>query len=425
MPLPLLIPAAVAASSQFSLATLIASITAALTGGLALGSQLSSSKSSEQAYDDPSFSSLIAELKDFPRQTKAIFADMFRDFREDSKLVVESTEKLSLLGAQLTDAAQTTRKNTKRLHIQVQEPLKRVETTLSTTQKKTDEVTRQLKKTQEELAQANSQISVLTVTLKEQQETVTRLNAEVVPLTKALAVQTKEKEKAHKKIETLKATFNQQQEGMKSELAAQVELNKRLNERLGSLESELERTDALYQKSLIQKQTIEALLLDYKTQQTTLLQRIKELEKECQSLTTGQELGSAESRATYEQQIKTLTGERQQLQESLKKQGFINKKLEETVQLLEQQATSLEASLTQLKGDYEVSKRNYQEVCLLTTSLNKEAQEQEALIAAQEQMIAKLSAAHSSLAKTPQGFFSKKAPVTTGAASQESSLAPQ
>lgn len=116
----------------------------------------------------------------FNQQTKAIVADLFSHFSEDSKELVESTTQLSHLGAQLTDAAKTTQKNTQHIHLQVQEPLERVGKALKTTQKKTDEVTSQLKKTQAALIQANQQISVLRITLNEQQETLTRLNAEVV-----------------------------------------------------------------------------------------------------------------------------------------------------------------------------------------------------------------------------------------------------
>ena len=54
MPLPLLIPAVVAASSQVSLLTLITSTTLTLTGGIALGSQFSGSSFSEKASDDQS-----------------------------------------------------------------------------------------------------------------------------------------------------------------------------------------------------------------------------------------------------------------------------------------------------------------------------------------------------------------------------------
>lgn len=423
MPLPLLIPA-VAASSQFGLTALIASSTAALTGGFAFGYQLNASKSNKQAHDERPLSSFIAELKDFPRQTKAIFAHAFRDFREDSAHLVESTKQLGRLSAQITDATHITQKNTKRLQEQVHEPLVGVGGALRSTQDKTDEVTGQLQKAQEALAQANQHIGILTTTLKQQQDTVTQLNAQIVPLTHALTVQTQEKERALNTIDQLKATVHQQIAGTKSELAAQDELNTRLSERLDALERELGGIDAQYQKSVTQKQVIEALLSDYKEQQVTLLQRIKELEKERQCIISGQELSSGESRDAYEQQLNALTVERIQLHQSLKQQVLINKKLEETVQLLEQQAASLESSLTQLKGDYETSKNKYQEACVLIASLNKEAQEQEALICAQEALIATLTAGFSSHANAPQGFFYKTAP-TPEAVSQELSLTPK
>ncbi len=421
MPLPLLVPAAVAASSEFSLLTLITSTTIALTGGVALGSQLSTSSSNEKTYDEQSFSSLITELKTFPLQTKVILTDIFRDFREDSKQVVESTEKLSTLSVQLTEAIQITQNNTKCLQEKIQEPFVRVGNALNATHIKTDEVTSQLKKAQESLEQANKQIDVLSATLKEQQETVTRLNAQVVPLTKALTVQTKEKEQAQKKIEQMK----KQQEGMRNGLTTQVELNKRLSERLSSLELELERVDTLYQKSLIQKQTIEALLSDYKKQQDSLLQRINELEKESEHFASHNKEDCLKSQGADELQINALTMEREQLQESLKHQNLINKKLEETLQLLEQQAISLEASLIQLKKDYDISQNNYQNVCLLVTSLNSEAQEQEALIVEQEEMIAKLTSGRSYTAMSSLGFFSKETALAGGtAASKEHSFNP-
>lgn len=146
MPLPLLIPAAVAVSSQVSLLTLFSSITAALTSGFALGTQLS--QSSDKASDDNSFSSIMEQFKMLPEQTTYFLKKSLGDFGEDSAQLAESTKQLSLLGAQLTDAAQTTKMNTQRLFNEVQEPLIRVGTTLTTSQKKTDEVTVRLKKTQ-------------------------------------------------------------------------------------------------------------------------------------------------------------------------------------------------------------------------------------------------------------------------------------
>lgn len=369
MPLPLLIPAAVAASSEISLLTLATSTTLALTGGWALGAQLSTPTSEDDGAEEHSSRSFVAELKAFPQQAKAIFLDAFSDFKQDAKLIVQSTEKLNTLGLLLTDAVDATQKNTHRIQQQVQEPLVRVGQSLNATQKKTDEAVNQLKKTQETLVEANKKIGVLTGTLKEQESRLTRLNAEVVPLTKALALQKKEKEQAQKKLERLSATFHQQHEEMNKALSAQVELNKCLSERLYSLEHELVQVDAHYQKSLIQKQTIEALLADYKTQQTVLVQRINELEGECQRVTQANEVGSSELRSTQEEQLKALVLERQQLHGSLKQQGEINKKLEETIRHLEEQATSLEASLVQLKGDYEESSNKYQEVCSLTASL--------------------------------------------------------
>ena len=413
MPLPLLISAAVAASSEISLLTLVTSTTLALTGGWALGAQLSTPTSEDDGAEAHSPRSFVAELKAFPQQTKSIFLDVFSDFNQSTKLIAQSADKLATLGVQLTDAVGATQKNTHRVQQQVQEPLVRVGQSLSATQKKTDEVVNQLKKAQEALVQANKKISELTVTLKEQEGTLARLNAEVVPLTKALAVQAKEKEQAQKKLERLTAAVHQQQEEVNKALSAQVELNKRLSERLYSLGKELVRVGVHYQKSLIQKQTIEALLADYKTQQTVLVQRINELEGECQRVTQANEVGSSELRRTQEEQLKALVLERQQLHGSLKQQGEINKKLEETIRLLEEQATSLEASLVQLKGDYEESNNKYQDVCSLTASLNAEAQEQEALIAAQEAMIATLTDGRASVTTGSLSFFSRATPVST------------
>jgi chromosome segregation ATPase len=245
MPLPLLVPAAVAASTEVSLLTLITSTTLALTGGFALGTEFSASPPIEHTESEISFGSFIAQLKAFPQQTKELMADVFSDFNKESKHIKDATDKLTTLSGRLEGVVQTTQKSVVQLQQHVHEPLIKVGQTLTITQRKTERVTTQLLAAQTELADATKKIETLAATLKKQQDSIVRLNAEISPLTSALALQTKEKEKAQKKLAALTLTYNQQQEGVKKTLQTQLTLNKGLTERLHQLELEVGRLEVI------------------------------------------------------------------------------------------------------------------------------------------------------------------------------------
>lgn len=409
MPLPLLIPVAVAASSSsFSLFSLITSTTLALTGGLAVGTQFSNSSSSnDNTSNNMSLSGL---MNDMYKETEDALMYMFRDFKDDKKVLVESTAKLSTLSTQLNEATEATKKTTQNLQEKLEKPLERVDNELGLTKKKTEEVLSQLTKYKRALTQANKKMGELTVTLKRQQETVTRLNAEVVPLTNALSIQTKEKENALKNIGTLKATFHQQQEDMKKKIEGQTALNKRLGRQNRSLEQKLVLVGADYQKTMEHKLALETLITDYNNQQTASSQRIKELEEAYKTVTS--EKGSTETKNAYEQNIKDLMLEKQQLQESCEHQILINTSLNQTILLLKQKIVSLESSMSQLKKGYDGSVEELEKVNLLTESLRANSKEHEAIIAAQEEMIETLMTGRPSKTAGSLGFFAKKASVT-------------
>ncbi|WP_298627080.1 hypothetical protein [uncultured Legionella sp.] len=408
MPFSLLIPAAAAAaSSSGGLITLIASTTLALTGGLAVGAQFSSSSSSDTTSNNDLFSSLMDELSNFSEEAQGALMHVFRDFKEDKKVLVESTATLSALTSQLNEAAEATKKNTRSLQQKVDKPLERLSEELGNAQKKTDEVVSQLKKYQQDLTQANTKIGVLTHTLKKQEETVTRLNAEIVPLTKALSIQIKEKEHALKSIEQLKNS----QESIKKQLAAQVALNKRLSKQKGSLEHKLSLVEADYQKTMAHKQTLEMVLADYKSQETSSLQRIKELDEACNQLKLEKEGVSAEEKKAAAQQIKDLMSQKQQLQEALDSKELIKNNIEQANQLLEQDNVALQRALTQLNTDYEHINKRFHTVCSLTHALKVKIQEQADTIALKEDTIATLSASSPSNVDS-LGLFAHKASVT-------------
>ncbi len=208
-----------------------------------------------------------------------------------------------------------------------------------------------------------------------------------------------------KPVEQLKNS----QESIKKQLVAQVALNKRLSKQKSSLEQKLVMVENEYQKATNQKLAIETVLAEQKSEKSALLQRIKELDEVCKILNSGKEKSSGETKKAYEQHIENLMSEKQQIQKSLHIKELLNKKLEETIQSLEQDVIALQNALIQSINDYDALKKNYVTVCNLTKSLKAENQEQVATIALKEETIAAMSAENPTKAAGALGFFAKTA----------------
>lgn len=392
MPIPLLLPAAVAASTQFSLMTLLTSTAAALTGGFVLGSSMSTSELPLSTPEESSLRSFWNELKAFPEQSTLIFKDAFRDFGVVSERVAHETKQLTRLTIQLQDALESSKERAAQVHKNIQEPLAKVDASLKKTHTKTETVSSLLSTSQNELNLANDKIKQLALALEAQKTTMSTLSTTVTPLTKALAQQKKDNENLKAQLTHLNKTHKTQVDGLKQNVQQQLEMNKKLETRLLELEQEVERLEKHNQSIMSQKSPLEDLLMQFKGQQSSLLKRIADLENDYSAVQKQNEqliahVSTEKEGTALLGQLTTLKLDRQRLQDALDLQTKACTQLEASIKKLEGQVLVQEETIVRLQSEQTQNKKQYNEVCALVRQLKQEAEEQEALIEQQAALI--------------------------------------
>lgn len=392
MPLPLLIPAAIAASSPISLTTLILSITASVTGGALLGATAMSSSdtaASETRSAGDSWTSFVEEIRSFPQKTVDMIADTFRDYKEVSTQMASHTRHITKVSAALGERARDTSRHIKSLTDEVHGPLAAVGDTLKTTNSHAKRIHGALTATEEQLKRANEELIRLKKVLTEQQNQIAQLNTLLIPLNDRLTSERKEKERLNQRIAQLTKAHKTDMESLKNLLEQQESLTKELTRRLETLEQE--------KKELIeQKETLTQLLSSYTTQIDNLVKQCAAFEMEIESLQKQylelKEKGDkgAEVVATS-LQMKALEEERNRLQEELKRYADRFIAVNKILDGFKEQSAHQEAVIAELKKEHAELGVQYEQVSALVQQLNEEAKEQEALIEEQALMVQRLS----------------------------------